>query len=84
LTEVQLNWKPNADEWGVVQYQAVHTRLTEQMRALQEVDAARLKVTSPFASFVAYSALDACRVIAAHERVHLNQAGRVMAAPGHP
>jgi hypothetical protein len=62
----------------------VQARLIEQMDALQAVDVARQRVTSPFAGFVAYSALDACRIIAAHERVHLNQARRVLASPGFP
>jgi hypothetical protein len=63
---------------------AVQARLIEQMHALQAVDVARQRVTSPFASFVAYSALDACRIITAHERIHLNQAHRVLASPGFP
>jgi hypothetical protein len=63
---------------------AVQARLIEQMHALQAVDISRQRVTSPFAGFVAYNALDACRIIAAHERVHLNQAQRVAASPGFP
>jgi hypothetical protein len=47
-------------------------------------DLAGLRVTSPFARYVAYGLLDAFRILAAHTRVHLAQALRVLAAPGFP
>ena len=47
-------------------------------------DLASVVMTSPFAGIVTYSVLDGWRLIVAHERRHVQQAGRVMAAPGFP
>lgn len=58
--------------------------LIERLQRLERVDAARLIMTSPFARFITYSVLDACRVIVAHERRHLAQAQRVTETPGFP
>jgi hypothetical protein len=41
-------------------------------------------VTSPIASFVTYSLFDACRIAAAHERRHFEQARAVTEAAGFP
>lgn len=55
-----------------------------KMKAVQNSDPASVVITSPFASFVTYSVLDACRIIVAHERRHFAQAERVMATSGFP
>jgi DinB family protein len=47
-------------------------------------DPARLIIVSPFVRFVTYSALNAFRLIAAHERRHIEQARRVVHAAGFP
>ena len=47
-------------------------------------DAARINMQSPFASFIAYSVLDGCRLIVTHERRHFEQARRVTVEPNFP
>lgn len=51
---------------------------------LKTVAADRIVMTSPLASVVTYSLLDAARLIVAHERRHLAQAERVTQTPGFP
>ena len=55
-----------------------------RVRALDERDAARLVMVSPFVSFITYSVLDGCRLIVTHERRHFEQARRVTREPGFP
>jgi hypothetical protein len=59
-------------------------RLVEAMRAAGKLDLARIVVTSPVAGFVTYSALDAARVVVAHERRHFLQAQRVTESADFP
>ncbi len=66
-------------------------RFTEQHRdavarvhALDERDAARTIMTSPFISVAAYSVLDGWRLMLAHDRRHFEQARRVRLSPGFP
>jgi hypothetical protein len=54
------------------------------MRSLENKDPAETIITSPFASVVVYSLLDAFRLIVAHERRHFAQAQRVMETAGFP
>jgi hypothetical protein len=54
------------------------------VRAVPPDEAARTIMISPFASFIAYSVLDAYRVVAAHQRRHFDQARRVMQTGGFP
>jgi hypothetical protein len=49
-----------------------------KMKAIEKFNPARVIITSPFAGFMTYSLLDACRIIIVHERRHLAQAERVM------
>ena len=51
---------------------------------LDEGQAARAIMTSPFAGFITYSVLDGWRLIVAHDRRHVEQARRVTLAPGFP
>lgn len=60
------------------------TRLIEAIRAAGVADVGRVVVTSPVARFVTYNLLDACRIVATHERRHLAQAERVLRRPGFP
>jgi DinB superfamily len=55
-----------------------------KMRSLENKDPAETIITSPFASVVVYSLLDAFRLIVAHERRHFAQAQRVMETAGFP
>jgi transposase len=58
--------------------------LIARLEATADRDLAGVVMVSPFASFVTYSVLDGWRLIAAHERRHVQQARRVMAMPGFP
>ena len=51
---------------------------------VNEDAAARAIMQSPFLSFVVYSVLDGCRLMASHNRRHLEQARRVTQSPGFP
>lgn len=58
--------------------------LADWVETIDEVDAARAIMISPFIRFVAYSVLDGCRLLVAHDHRHFQQARRVMQAPGFP
>jgi len=55
-----------------------------RMQLLDERNRGDVVLTSPFAWPVVYRAIDACRIIVAHERRHLAQAERVVDSPGFP
>jgi hypothetical protein len=80
--------KPSSSEVdaGVVeQFAGQQGELAELMRAAAAgTDLRRAVVTSPVAGFVTYSMLDACRIVAAHNRRHVAQARRVTEAEGFP
>jgi hypothetical protein len=61
-----------------------HREIAAWMRALDEDGAARVVMVSPFAGFVTYSVLDGCRLLAAHDRRHLEQARRVTSSANFP
>ena len=61
-----------------------HRALAEWTQALDERDAARVVMISPFVRVVTYSVLDGCRLIVAHDRRHVEQARRVTTSPGFP
>jgi hypothetical protein len=54
------------------------------MAALDAARAERTIMTSPFLRVITYSVLDGCRLMAAHDRRHMEQAQRVMALPEFP
>ncbi len=58
--------------------------VSRKIKAIENLNPDKIIITSPFAGFITYSLLDACRVIVAHERRHFEQAQRVMAAQGFP
>ena len=57
-------------------------RLLRLMDASRRLDLERITITSPVASFITYSLMDACRIIVVHEQNHFIQAVRVMESPG--
>jgi hypothetical protein len=70
---------------GVIERFAAQQReAAARVRALDERDAARLIMVSPFVSFVTYNVLDGCRLIVTHDRRHFEQARRVTREPGFP
>jgi hypothetical protein len=58
--------------------------MRERLRSFEHRALAETTMVSPFASVVAYSILDAFRLIVAHERRHFEQARRVTETPGFP
>lgn len=56
-------------------------RLLRLMDASRRLDVERITITSPVASFITYSLMDACRIIVVHEQNHFVQAVRVMESP---
>ena len=55
-----------------------------RVQALDERDAARAIMTSPFIGVITYSVLDGWRLMLAHDHRHIQQASRVMETPGFP
>ena len=60
------------------------SRVAEAMDSAKSVDADRIVITSPAASFVTYTLLDAFRIIVVHEQRHLRQAISVKASANFP
>ena len=58
--------------------------LITRASAFDEPQAAKLVMSSPFLKVITYSVLDGWRIIVAHERRHVEQGRRVIAAPGFP
>ena len=58
--------------------------LARRLRAAEAFDTRRTVVTSPISGFVTYRFGDACRIVVAHERRHLEQARRVTQSEGFP
>lgn len=63
---------------------AVQNEVIEGMKSTSHLDLEKIVITSPVASFVAYSLMDAYRIIVVHEKRHFQQAQRVMAESGFP
>jgi hypothetical protein len=63
---------------------ALQDELIEGMRSTKHLDLEKIVITSPALSFVAYSLMDAYRVIVVHEQRHLQQAKRVAAESAFP
>jgi len=69
----------------------IFARIIEQHRdaarwvaALDEQQASRIIMVSPFVRVITYSVLDGCRLVVAHDRRHFEQARRVMRSPAFP
>ncbi len=61
-----------------------HVDAVARVQALDERDAARAIMTSPFVKVVTYSVLDGWRLVLAHDRRHFEQARGVTLSPGFP
>jgi hypothetical protein len=58
-----------------------HRDAVARARSLDEREAARTIMISPFVRVITYSVLDGWRLIAAHDRRHLEQARRILRCP---
>jgi hypothetical protein len=65
-------------------FAAQQETLIEKIRATSNLDLEHIVITSPAASFVTYSLMDAYRIIVVHERRHFQQAQRVTEESGFP
>jgi DinB family protein len=63
---------------------AQQATLTEKMDATKHLDLDHVVITSPAASAITYSLLDAYRIIVVHEHRHFQQAKRVTEEPAFP
>ena len=63
---------------------AQQDKIVEGMKSTSHLELEQIVITSPAASFVTYSLLDAYRIIVVHEQRHFQQAQRVAAEPGFP
>ena len=61
----------------VEDFLANQVRIAELMTATRELDLERIIITSPAASAVTYSVMDAYRIVVVHEQRHFIQAQRV-------
>jgi hypothetical protein len=68
----------------VLRFVEQHRNAAARVQALDERDAARAIMTSPFIGVVTYSVLDGWRLVVAHDRRHVEQARRVTLSPGFP
>lgn len=68
----------------VARFAAYQREAAARVQAIEQGGVAGAIMVSPFASFITYSVLDGCRLIAAHQWRHVAQARRVMSAPGFP
>jgi len=79
--------RPSTSDLGgdvIVRFVEAQASISERLRSFENRPLAETTMVSPFASVVAYSILDACRIIVAHERRHFEQARRVTQTPGFP
>ena len=68
----------------ITRFTTQQAQLAERMQSTADLDLRSIIVTSPVASLVTYSLLDAYRIVVAHEQRHLGQAKRVTTSAGFP
>jgi hypothetical protein len=68
----------------VARFVAQQTEAIARLDAHQGRDVDGTVLVSPFAGFIVYSVMDGWRLMAAHDRRHMQQARRVTLSPGFP
>jgi hypothetical protein len=68
----------------IERFVADHRDRSDWVRSLDPAVAARTIMVSPFLKVITYSVLDGCRLMAAHDRRHFEQARRVTQSAGFP
>jgi len=66
------------------EYLKTADKVVEIMNAMAGKEIEKMIITSPVAKFVTYSILDTFRMVALHDKRHINQAKRVMETQGFP
>ena len=75
----------SAIDAGIIERFGAHQlEAAARVQALERSGASGAVMVSPFVSFIAYSVLDGCRLLVAHERRHFEQARRVTQESGFP
>lgn len=85
--KTSLSTQPSPERLGASTIARFVDQQDELIRSMDETErqgTGHLVMASPFAKFIAYSLLDGWRIIVTHEWRHLEQARRVMDAPGFP
>jgi DinB family protein len=80
-------FEPSRSEIGsdiIPRFQRQQQEMIDHMNLTKDVNLRRTIVTSPVASFVTYSLLNAFKIVVAHEQRHLLQAKRVTERQGFP
>ena len=68
----------------ISKFKAHQEDVVNHMRLTEGLDLRKVIITSPVASFMTYSLLDAYKILVAHERRHMAQAKRVTQSQGFP
>ena len=68
----------------IERFVAEHRDRSDWIQSLDPAVVARTIMVSPFIKVITYSVLDGCRLMAAHDRRHVEQARRVTQAAGFP
>jgi hypothetical protein len=79
--------RPSTSDLGgdiIGRFVETQVAMRERLRSFEHRALAGTIMVSPFTSVIAYSILDACRIIVAHERRHVEQARQVTRTPGFP
>ena len=79
--------RPSTSDLGgdiILRFVETQVAMRERLRSFEHRALAETIMVSPFTSVIAYPVLDACRIIVAHERRHVEQARRVTQTPGFP
>lgn len=76
---------PSEIDGGIIgQFAAHQTEVIEKIKATENADWQKTKITSPFMKLMTYKLADGFRIVVEHEQRHVRQAGRVMQAEGFP
>jgi hypothetical protein len=62
----------------------LQAKVAESIEATKKLNPGRIVITSPAASMITYSLMDAFRIIVVHEKRHFQQAQRVTKETGFP
>ena len=72
------------DEAVIRRFIDQQAQVIRYMKATEDLDLEKIKISSPVSNFITYSLMDAYRIIVTHEERHLLQAMRVSEGDGFP
>ena len=80
-------FKPSSssiDEGIINRFIELQKRMMLLMKGTEGFNPGQIKITSPALRFITYSLMDAYQIVVVHEKRHVQQAERVLAAEGFP